>query len=150
MQHFFSSVYSTRAQTPIKTDKPSLVMHCHRKKVSIRDLPVVKKCFCIKDSSCLPGQSIRPKNMSRMGKKPLKQGHHDSRPARTVGITRVPENSQQRVLSEGARSPAMTAMGLKPEVGWLMVHVLGIHQSDQDVDIKQGNRFGHQASSSRN
>ena len=44
----------------------------------------------------------------------------------------------------------MGAMGLEPAVGWLMVHVLRVHQSDQNVDIKQCNRFGHQASSSRN
>ena len=68
MQRFFSSEYSTRAQTPVKADKPSLVMNCQPKKVCIRDLPVVKKRFCLKDSSGLPGQRIRPKNMSRMGK----------------------------------------------------------------------------------
>ena len=68
MQRFFSSAYSTRAQTPVKADKPSLVMNCQPKKVCIRDLPVVKKCFCLKDASGLPGQSIRPKNMGRMGK----------------------------------------------------------------------------------
>ena len=68
MQRFFSSAYSTRAQTPVKTDKPPLVMNCQPKKVCIRDLPVVKKCFCLKDASGLPGQSIRPKNMGRMGK----------------------------------------------------------------------------------
>ena len=72
MQRFFSSAYSTRAQTPVKADKPSSVMNCHPKKVGIRDLLVVKKCWCLKDSRGLPGQRIRPKNMSRMGKQFLK------------------------------------------------------------------------------
>ncbi len=68
MQRFCSSAYSTRAQTPVKADKPSLVMHSERKKVGVRDLPVMKKCFCLNYSSSLPRQRIRPKNMSRMGK----------------------------------------------------------------------------------
>jgi hypothetical protein len=110
----------------------------------------VKQCVCLKDTSGIPRQSIRPKNMGRMAKKSLKQGHHNSRPTRAVGISRVPENPQQRVLSEGASSPAMTAMGLKPAVGWLVVHVLRIDQSDQHIHIKQSDPFGHQASSSRN
>jgi hypothetical protein len=103
-----------------------------------------------KDASGIPRQNIRPKDVGWVAKKPLKQGHHESRPGRAVGITRIPENPQQRVLSEGASSPAMTAMGLKPAVGWLVVHVPGIHQSDQDIHIEQSNPFGHQASSSRN
>ena len=72
MQRFFSSAYGTRAQTPVKADKPPLVMNCQPKKVGIRDLPVVKKSFCLKYSSGLPGQRIRPKNMSRVGKQFLK------------------------------------------------------------------------------
>ena len=44
----------------------------------------------------------------------------------------------------------MAAMGLKPLVGWLMLHVLRINQSDQHIHIQQSNPFGHQASSSRN
>ena len=68
LQSLCSSTDGSRAQTPIKADKYSSVMNCQRKKVGIRDLPVVKKCFCLKDSSGLPGQSIRPKHMGRMGK----------------------------------------------------------------------------------
>ncbi|MDB4336822.1 hypothetical protein N9996_04500 [Synechococcus sp. AH-603-M21] len=101
-------------------------MNCQPKKMCIRDLPVVKQCFCLKDASGIPRQSIRP--------------------TRAVGISRVPENPQQRVLSEGASSPAMTAMGLKPAVGWLVEHVPGIDQSDQHIHIQQSNPFGHQAS----
>ena len=73
MQRFFSSAYSTRAQTPVKADKHSLVMNCQPKKVGIRDLPMVKKCFCLKNSSGLPGQRIRPKNMSRVAEKCLEK-----------------------------------------------------------------------------
>ena len=68
LQSLCSSTDGSRAQTPIKTDKYSSVMNCQRKQVGIRDLPVVKKCFCLKDASGIPGQRIRPKNMSRMGK----------------------------------------------------------------------------------
>ena len=68
LQGLYTSAYSTRAQTPIKADKYSSVMNCQRKKVGIRDLPVVKKCVCLKDSSGIPGQRIRPKNMGRVGK----------------------------------------------------------------------------------
>ncbi|MDA7676979.1 hypothetical protein N8563_00500 [bacterium] len=77
MQRFFSSAYSTRAQTRVKTLQRSFVMHGERKHIGIRDLPVVKKCCWLEDSNSLPGQSISPKNMSRMGKKPLKQGQDD-------------------------------------------------------------------------
>ena len=72
LQGFFTSAYSTSAQTLVKADKRSLVMHCQRKKVGIRDLPVVKKCFCLKDASGIPGQTIRPKHMRRMVKQFLK------------------------------------------------------------------------------
>ncbi len=44
----------------------------------------------------------------------------------------------------------MTSMGLKPAVGWFVMHVPGIDQSDQHIHIQQSNPFGHQASSSRN
>ena len=61
LQDFFTSAYSTSAQTLVKADKRSLVMHCQRKKVGIRDLPVVKKCFRLKEASSIPGQLIMPK-----------------------------------------------------------------------------------------
>ena len=72
LQGFFTSAYSTSAQTLVKADKRSLVMHCQRKQVGIRDLPVVKKCFCLKDASHLPGQLIKPKHMRRMTQQFLK------------------------------------------------------------------------------
>ena len=71
LQDFFTSAYSTSAQTLVKADKRSLVMNCQRKQIAIRDLPVVKKCFCIKDASGIPGHRIRPKNMRWMGKQLL-------------------------------------------------------------------------------
>ena len=72
LQSLCSSTDGSRAQTPIKADQYSSVMHCQRKQVGIRDLPVVKKCFCLKDASHLPGQRIRPKHMRRMTKQFLK------------------------------------------------------------------------------
>tara|TARA_B100001063_G_C16266392_1_gene312358 strand:- start:138 stop:365 length:228 start_codon:yes stop_codon:yes gene_type:complete len=62
LQSLYSSTDGSRAQTLVKADKSSLVMHCQRKKVGIRDLPVVKKCFCLKDASGIPEQRIRPKH----------------------------------------------------------------------------------------
>ena len=72
LQSLCSSTDGSRAQTPVKADKYSSVMNCQRKQVGIHDLPVVKKCFCLKDASGFSGQHIRPKNMSRMGKQFLK------------------------------------------------------------------------------
>ena len=71
LQSLCSSTDGSRAQAPIKADKYSSVMNCQRKQIAIRDLPVVKKCFCIKYASGIPGHRIRPKNMRWMGKQLL-------------------------------------------------------------------------------
>jgi len=72
LQRFFSSSYATTAKPQIKADERSLVMHGERKQVGIRDLPVLEKCFCLKDSSCLPRKRVSPKEVVRMRKQPLK------------------------------------------------------------------------------
>jgi hypothetical protein len=72
LQSLLSSAYGPRAQPPVKADKPSLVMHCQRKKVGVSDLTVLEKCVCPKHASGVPRKSVSPKEVVRMRKQPLK------------------------------------------------------------------------------
>src|SRR5262249_34349516 len=64
-----------------------------------------------------------------------------------AGIAGLADDPHEAVLGDRARGPAVLYLGVDPVAGELVIDMVAVEQSQQDVDVQQ--RASHTASSSR-
>jgi len=88
------------------------------------------------------GDIVRPESMSRQFPEGCQQLRHGRRRTGTIGISRMPDNTQDSVFRQRAGCPRLMPLCREPGVRAIVQHMSGVDQSDQDVHVEKKPRHG--------
>jgi hypothetical protein len=112
-------------------------MHCERKQICIRKLPMAAGVSGIEGTSIAEGNGVRPENVVTAVAEAAQPAHGIRHGGSSTRVGGIGKNSHQGVLGQRACSPAFFTVRGEPLVSRVMVSVQGVEEGYQNVDIQE-------------
>jgi hypothetical protein len=135
MQPALTARHRRMYETSVEAGKAAAVRNGQRKQVAVGHLLVAQQPTDFDTRGVQQTDVVGPKNMPAPLPQPSRHASDNGRRSRRVGIPRMSNNAQHRILCDGTGCPTLAALVREPAVRQIMTDMSRVDQRNQNVDV---------------